>query len=399
MKPKKIFRALSCGLAAITLTASFAGCSQSKSDAYLIGSSGPLTGAAAKYGIAVQRAAQLAVEEINASLGEGETKYSFKIYDDKAATKDVPNNFARLYEEDGMQMSLGAVTTGSCIEYKKYATDAGVFCLAPSATGDDVTKNADNMLQMCFSDSNQGVVTVDWMVGDGNIPKDTKIGIFYCSNDAYSTGIYNKFKERVAEEGYEITAEASFNNDADGNPPSDFSSQVQTLKNCKFIFMPIYYTPAATFMTAAQKVSEIGNDVLFIGCDGFDGIDSMDMFDVNTIKQEISMLSHFDVKATSGKTAEFVKNYKKKYNGETPIQFGASAYDCIYALKGAIDKAKADGKEVPANISAKDLNKILQEVFLNGYEFSGVTGSNIKWNKDGTVNKKAEKVIIKTASK
>ena len=84
MKLKKFLKVLSCCLAVSALTTSFAGCSSSEANAYLIGASGPLTGSAAKYGVAVQKAAQLAVEEINASLEDGETKYAFKIYDDKA---------------------------------------------------------------------------------------------------------------------------------------------------------------------------------------------------------------------------------------------------------------------------------------------------------------------------
>ena len=362
---------------------------------YFIGASGPLTGSYSVYGIAVENAAKLAVEEINAELAnkEGAIKFKFEMKDDTATTTNVSSNFATLYEK-GMQASLGCVTTGSCLEYKNYAKDEGVFCITPSATGDDVTKDADNMFQMCFSDSNQGAVTVNWMLEDNHIAKDTKIGVLYCNNDAYSRGIYNTFKASAEQSGYTITTAVSFTNDAKGNPPADFSSQVQSLKDCEFIFMPVYYTPAAMFMTEAQK-STMSADAKFFGCDGFDGIDAMENFDLNTIKQEISMLSHFNSAATEGKAGEFIAKYKTKY-GILPNQFGAAAYDCVYAIAKAIETAKANGKEVPANISAQDMNTILQEVFLSeSFSVNGVTGTNIKWNADGTVNKKASKFMIK----
>ncbi len=366
-----------------------------KNSAYFIGASGPLTGSAATYGNAVKNGANLAVKEINAQGGD---QFKFEIYDDKASTSSVGTNFANLYEA-GMQVSLGAVTSGSCLEFKNYATDKDVLCLCPSATADDVTKNNTNMFQMCFSDSNQGAVTVEWMQskktdGERNVATSTRIGVFYCSNDAYSKGIYNTFTAAAKDAGYTISEVASFTNDAEGNPPTDFSSQVAILKDCQFIFMPIYYTPAATFMEAAQK-STMSSDTVFFGCDGFDGIDTMNGFNINSIKQEVSMLSHFNAKSDSTKSKAFVEAYQKEY-GSTPNQFAASAYDCVYAIAKAIATAKQNGKDVPVNISAKDLTAILRETLTStDFTFDGVTGNPIRWNEDGTVNKTAQKFEIK----
>ena len=135
---------------------SFVGCGSGEGfakDKYNIGVSGPLSGGAAVYGEAVKNGAELAIKEINAKLGDGETKYAFEMKDDEATTKNIATNFSSLYEK-GMQVSLGCVTTGSCLEYKTYAKEKNVFCITPSATGDQVPENADNMYQMCFTDSN-----------------------------------------------------------------------------------------------------------------------------------------------------------------------------------------------------------------------------------------------------
>ena len=61
-------------MAAVMVAAMFAGCGNKASSTannteYVIGVSGPLTGGAAVYGLAVQNAAQMAVEEINAAGG------------------------------------------------------------------------------------------------------------------------------------------------------------------------------------------------------------------------------------------------------------------------------------------------------------------------------------------
>ena len=70
MKHTAFFKAASITLAAAASAACFAGCGgknyAENNTEYYIGASGPLTGGAAAYGIAVQRGAELAVEEINA---------------------------------------------------------------------------------------------------------------------------------------------------------------------------------------------------------------------------------------------------------------------------------------------------------------------------------------------
>ena len=160
--------------------------------------------------------------------------------------------------------------------------------------------------------------------------------------------------------------------------------------------MPIYYTPASIFMTQAKGI--IADDAVYYGCDGFDGIDSAEGFDIKSIPQEVSMLSHFDSSATEGVAAEFIKKYTDKYGAETLNQFAASAYDCIYAIYGAMEKAGV--KDV--TISASDLSDILKEQFSGGYSFeNGVTGGGeaITWEANGYVNKKAIKFIIKEANK
>ena len=110
------------------------------------------------------------------------------------------------------------------------------------------------------------------------------------------------------------------------------------------------------------------------------------------------MLSHFDSKATTGAAGDFVKKYTEKYGKETLNQFGASAYDCVYAIFNAMKKATEAGKEITATTSASDLCEILKEQFNGGYSFSGVTGENVTWQSSGYVSKTAKYVVIKDVS-
>lgn len=358
-----------------------------KKNTIKIGLSGPLTGANAVYGKAVENAAKLAAKEINEKGGLNGIELEIIAMDDQADPANVAVNYADMLAK-GMQVSLGCVTSGACLEFTKLSKEDNVFFMTPSATNDDVPAEA-NGYQMCFSDNNQGTAAagyVNQLYAEGKI---SEIGILYRSGDAYSEGIRTKFL-------------ASLNNDIqyveahfEGENPTDLTAQVQTLKDCKFIFCPIYYTPASTFMLQAKGV--IAADAVYYGCDGFDGIDAVEGFDISAIPQEVSMLSHFNSGAKEGAAKTFIDAYTAEYGADTLNQFGASAYDCVYAIFGAMKKAIEGGATIDHTTSASDLCEILKAQLNGGYTFSGVTGTNVTWQASGYVAKDAEYIVIKSA--
>ena len=381
---KTALKALALVMCALLAATAFVGCGNKTTDEkYVIGVSGPLTGGTAVYGVAVKNSAQMAVDEINAAGGLDGVKFQLEALDDQHDATKVATNYAALVDK-GMVVSLGTVTSAPCLEFAKLAKEDNVFFLTPSASANDVVKEA-NAYQMCFADGNQGTVAANYV----NSLDYTTIGIFYKTDDPYSKGIYDTFKETL-KEGI-TTVEASFQGE-----DSDFATQIETLKDCKFIFMPIYYTPASTFMLQAKD--KIAADAIYYGCDGFDGIESAKDFDITTIPQKITMLSHFNSKATDGAAGDFIKKYTEKFGTETLNQFGASAYDCVYAIYNAMKAAKAAGKDINPSMSASELCEILKAEFNGGFTYSGNTGTDIKWQSTGFVDKSAIAFVIKEAN-
>ena len=185
MKTRKTMKLACAALAAVMTMGVVVGCggNSAKNYAennteYVIGASGPLTGGAAVYGTAVKNSAAMAVEEINAAGGLNGVNFKFVMTDDAHDATKVAANYANLYE-GGMQVSLGCVTTKPCLEFKGYAKDDNVF---PSASGDDVAKDADNMFQMCFTDSGQGAEAAKF-VKETYPDKNVKLGVLYKSGD------------------------------------------------------------------------------------------------------------------------------------------------------------------------------------------------------------------------
>lgn len=381
---KRFGRFLAVAMAVTMCVAGFASCKKSGERTYKIGMSGPLTGGAALYGQAVKNAAEMAIEEINAAGGLNGVRFELIALDDEHDPTKVSTNFAAMMDK-GIHVSLGCVTTKPALEFKELAKEENLFFLTPSASGDAVPDGKTGF-QMCFADSNQGkVAAVDYV---NKSFKGQTIGVLYRSDDAYSTGIFNQFKANL-DSGITLK-ETSFT----GDKPASMESQVAQLKDCKFIFLPIYYDPAILFMKQAK--GQIADDAIYYGCDGLDGIDSAEGFDIATVPQEISMLSHFNSKATEGKAKEFIDKYTGKYGKETLNQFGASAYDCVYAIYNAMQAA---GDKINVDMSASEICNVLRAEFTGGFTFSGATGTNIKWNSQGFVEKQAVRYTIKEADK
>ena len=353
-------------------------------DTIKIGASGPLTGGASVYGLAVYNGARLAVSEINAMGGVDGVKLSFEMYDDTHDASKVEQGYLDL-KEAGMQISLGCVTSGPCLEWSELSKEDNIFMITPSASNDEVPKYS-NGYQMCFADGNQGKVAAEYV----NSLNLNKIGIFYRSDDVYSKGIYDQFMANLNDG---ITTKVQVCT----GKGTDFTTQVNALSDCEFIFMPLYTGDASSFMV--QAIGKVPNGATYYGCDGFDGIESTEGFDISAVPQKVQMLSHFNSKATSGAAKDFADKYVKNFGKDTLNQFGAAAYDCVYAIYEALLDAKEAGKTVDGSVSASAMCELLKAEFNGDFTFSGATGTDIKWESTGYVNKGADAYVIKEANK
>lgn len=365
---------LSCVMAA----ACFTGCGKastgytSENTEFVIGSTGPLTGDASSYGTSVQKGAELAIKQINEAGGLNGFKFKFDMKDDKATAADAATGYDTLFEA-GMQASIGAVTSGSCDSFASKAVDDNVFVLTPSASAANVIQDRSNAFRVCFGDPDQGILAAEELA-------DTykNIGAIYDTSDAYSSGIYKAFEEEMNNRGVEFKTQ-SF----DAENKKDFMTQIEALKDCDVIFLPIYYTEAGLIAKAATAK---GCDALLFGCDGLDGI--ADQVDAS-VKNEIKYITPFDVNSTSEKTKAFVEAYRAEYN-EAPDQFAADGYDAIMAIYEAMKKA--DVKDV--TISATELGDILISTFTSDdFEFVGSTGV-MTWDESGACTKLPQIVVL-----
>lgn len=334
-----------------------------------IGGIGPLTGAYANYGLSEKNGAELAVKEINEAGGIAGKQIELSYQDSQGESESAVNAYGKLMDW-GMEVSLGCVLSGENASVVAAARDDDVLLITPSGSADKCIDGNDKAFRVCFYDSYQGAAAAQY-IKDNNMV-DT-VGILYQSDNDYSVGLYNAFVAKCGELGITIAETQTFTS----TTSTDFSTQVNALvaSGAKLVFIPIYAEEASTFLTQAR--GKFAGDVYFFGADGLDGILGKVEQDP-TIANNVLMLTPFSADNPAENVQSFVKKYQEAY-GATPDQFAADAYDAIYVIKAAVEKAGSTSGAALASA-------------LTSLTVDGVTGI-MTWTADGNTNKPASAIL------
>ncbi|MDD3430198.1 MAG: ABC transporter substrate-binding protein [Oscillospiraceae bacterium] len=367
-----------CVVLALVVSA-FAGCGNTSTgtsagtaaagDTIKIGGTGPLTGGAATYGNSVKNGATIAVEEINAAGGINGVMLELMFEDDEADGAKAKSAYEKLMDK-GMQMMMGAVTSGASVALNDLVKADGILQVTPSASQAEAAENA-NAFRVCFTDPLQGTEMAKYAY---NTLKYTKVAVIYNQDDTYSTGMCDAFKAEWTALGGEIVVDTSFSKDA-----TDFSAQISKVaeSNADFVFLPIYAEKAAQIAIEAnnQKMT-----LPLIGGDGIDGILSYLEGDNAKLVEGMIYLTPFVASDSNADVQKFVAAYKAAYNAE-PDQFAADAYDAIYCMKAAMEKCDVK--------AASDINNEALVAAMHEIEVVGLTGT-MTFDENGDANKGAK---------
>ncbi len=348
----------------------------SNSDTFKIGGIGPTTGDNAIYGTAVKNGIQLAVDEINADGGINGKQIEYQFEDDVSDSEKSVNAYNTL-KDWGMQMLVGTVTSTPCVAVVEETHADNMFQLTPSATSVESIQY-DNAFRMCFSDPGQGSASADYISEHGIAQK---IAVIYNSSDTYSSGIYQSFMEEAEAKGLDVVAAEAFTADS----KTDFSVQLQKAKDAgaELVFLPIYYQEASLILAQADKM---GFETQWFGCDGMDGLLALEGFDTS-LAEGLMFLTPFTADAEDEATQTFVQKFEEEF-GDTPNQFAADAYDCIYVIKTAAEKA-----EITPDMSISDMCDAMKTA-MTEISIDGLTGKQITWGEDGEPSKEPTVVVV-----
>lgn len=249
MKKTKL---LSFVLAAAMLAIPLAGCSQDEGadggkETIKIGGLAPLSGDVSQYGVAVNNAVKMAVEDINAKGGIlGGRKIEYIVTDEKGDSTEAVNAYNALMDQEIVAL-IGDVTSKPCKAVAAKAAADNMPMLTPSGTDADITKAGKNVFRACFIDPYQGQLMANYAAKKLNAKT---AAILYDSGDPYSTGIADAFEEAAKKEGMEVT-----NKEGYASKSTDFKTQLTKIKgkNPDVLLIPVYYGDVALIVDQIQQ--------------------------------------------------------------------------------------------------------------------------------------------------
>lgn len=349
---------------------------------FKVGGSGPTTGGAALYGLAVKQGAELAVKEINEAGGINGVMIDFQMEDDEADAEKALNAYNNL-KDWGMQMFMGTTTSGACTAVVEKTHEDNMFHITPSGSA-VASIQYDNACRVCYSDPDQGQASAKY-IGENGLAE--KVAIIYNSASDYSTGIVESFVAESANQPFEVVAQEAFQ----GDDATDFTVQVQKAKDAgaDLVFLPIYYQAASLILKEADKT---GYEPMFFGCDGMDGILGMQGFDTS-LAEGLVLLYPLAVGGSDERTADFIAAYQEAYDMD-PIQFAADAYDAMYIIKAAAEEAG-----ITTDMSISDMCDAMRTAMAE-LSYTGLTtgGTEMTWDESGEPNKAPMAVVIENGA-
>lgn len=310
------------------------GCGGNDSDTINIGVVGPHTGNLSTYGNNVKRGVEIAVEEINANGGILGKDIKLLIEDTEGDSSKVKNAYYRV--SDNSDFIIGEVTSGNSEILATQAQADKMPTITASATAASVTQGRDHVFRACFLDPDQGVAMANFAK---ETIKATTAVVVYDQADDYSKGVAEAFKAQA--EALDIQILEYNGGLKAGEKTYATLVEVVNSKNADCVFAPVYYGDIAVF---AKELRTKGYNKPLLGSDGFDGVLGQLVADDYDCVNNTYYSCHYDPNDEAVKN--FVKKYKEKYGqDQEPAAFALLAYDAVYLIKDAMEKAETTEKE------------------------------------------------------
>jgi branched-chain amino acid transport system substrate-binding protein len=334
----------------------------------VIGHYASMTGGTAHFGQDTDKAARLAVEQLNAAGGVLGKPLELVTLDTRGDSAEAANAVTRLIDVEKVTAILGEVASSLSLAGGRVAQRRGVPMVSPSSTNPKVTAVGDYIFRVCFIDPFQGTVMANFA---SRTLKLKKVAILRDIKNDYSIGLADAFKAAFTGQGGAIVVEQSYS-----QGDTDFSAQLTAIKSsdAQAVFVPGYYSEVGAIARTAQR---LGVKLPLLGGDGWD---APDLIKIGGDALEGSYYSnHFALDMAAPKAEKFIADFEKKY-GEKPTGLGALGYDAIVFLANAITRAGSTD------------HKAIRDALAQTKAFEGVTG---KINIDAERNAQKSAVVLK----
>ncbi|MCW4047862.1 MAG: ABC transporter substrate-binding protein [Candidatus Bathyarchaeota archaeon] len=355
----------------------------------------------------IWRAAQLAIDEINAAGGvrvdEWHTNVNFELVlvdtvDDAAGSTASP--VTRAITEQGVDILIGGATTGGTLNGQIPAINNRVPFIITGASLNLVTRRgslpSDNplyigdaegmsyMFHYCTTISDYST-TVAHFLADSVKPtldstysfdsaRKLRLAILY-RDDGYGRGVRDVTSSIIASDSLpiEVVANVSY-----GTTATTYQSQLISVKESKPDAVYVAGFTADTAEIIREGINDVGLKSLYIA------VEICEDPQFYSLLRETGSFQILESKIATQwqgdtwyleKVGKYVENYKAKFDGKIPGMLGADTYDAIYIAKNAIERAGTVNKEAVKNaLETTDMPQSL--LIMENERITFSTGTN-----------------------
>jgi branched-chain amino acid transport system substrate-binding protein len=305
-------------------------------------------------GLPMKRAAELAVEEINASGGISGRPLELIERDDYADPDSAVFVATDLYEA-GVSAVIGHLFSGPTLAAAPVyngGTDP-VAAISPSSSSPDVSTAGDYTFRICPSDLAHGMALARWVHDTLHLDR----GAILYLNDQYGRGVRQTFVREFTRRGGELVAIDPYLGDRPQVAP--YLDRLAKIGKIQFLMVAGNRGEAEEILREAR---ERGLFMPVLGGDGLEGIE-----EAGAIADGVYLSSAYLPTIASPANRAFIQAYRKKFpSAGLPNQPAAATYDAVYLLQQVL--ARAGSKRA-------DVRRALAQVGSGAPVFRGVTGT------------------------
>jgi branched-chain amino acid transport system substrate-binding protein len=316
-----------------------------------------LTGAGAGYGEAITNGFKLANNEINA---EGKVNIELFTEDSAGKQEQALSAAQKLMNSENVSVILGPTLS---TEMKVVAPEAdlnGVPIIGTSTTAEGIPQIGEYVFRNSIPETLAIPASVGKAVDAYGVKK---VAILYGNDDVFTKSGYDTMKQVAEEMGLEILTIETFQ-----KGQADYNAQLTKIKatNPDLILCSALYNEGAVIMNQARKM---GIDVPFVGGNGFNSPEVIGI--AGEAANGLIVATPWFGGSEDEKVKGFVEKYTAEY-GKEPDQFAAQAYDAMYILANAIEKAGSDDRDA------------IRDALAETSGFQGILGE-MSFDQDGDI--------------
>jgi branched-chain amino acid transport system substrate-binding protein len=308
-----------------------------------------LTGPNAAYGVAIKSGLDLALDEINAKGVLGGQKIALTV-EDSAANKDQAINAARkLIGRDKVVLIIGPTLSNEMFAVGPVTNERRIPTVGTSTTATGITDIGPYIFRTSLPESD--VVPVTFKRAQSRGVKT--IALLYAADDAFSKSGFDVMKASAEKLGLTIVATETF-----GSKDTDFSAQLTKIKGLKpdAVGISALVEPVSGVLLQARQLG-FGKETLFIGGNGSNSPKLGEI--AGAAADGLLVGSPWFIGKPDPLNQKFVAAFKAKY-GKDPDQFAAQAYDCMFIVAAAIDRAgAADSEKITAALAKTNFTGVM----------------------------------------